>query len=153
MKDVQEHAFKVIVGWKKFNECVFKSIVKGAAWSAAWFSGGQPWLRQQGWDWMIFEVPLTQAVLWFTQWSVCSTKDTIEVVMFNPHETNSSMCQNRRKCSLFFLFHKDWHKMLHLRHVHIPTVIPTDENLQEEQFLTLLLRDMKSPCKTSTWDI
>lgn len=57
-------------------------------------------------------------------------EDTIQVVVFNPHETHSSMGQDGRERALFLFIHQQGHKMLDLWHVHIAAVITTDKDLK-----------------------
>lgn len=71
-------------------------------------------------------IPPSQPIpRWFT-WG----KDTIQVIMLNPHKTNPAMSEDGRKRPFFFLFHKDGHEMLNFRHVHIASVISANENLK-----------------------
>lgn len=56
-------------------------------------------------------------------------KDTVQVVVFNPHETNSTVSQDGRQRALLLFIHQQGHKMLDLGHVHITAVITADQDL------------------------
>lgn len=53
-------------------------------------------------------------------------KDTVEVVVFDPHESHSPVGQDRRQSSLLLLIHQQGHEVLDLGHVHIAAVVTAD---------------------------
>ena len=57
-------------------------------------------------------------------------KDTVEVIVLDPHETDSSMGQDWRERPLLLFVHQKSHEMLNLGHVHIATVISANQNLK-----------------------
>lgn len=56
-------------------------------------------------------------------------KDTVEVIMFNPHEAYAAVGQDGRQRPLLLLVHQEAHEMLDFRHVHIATVVPAHQYL------------------------
>lgn len=56
-------------------------------------------------------------------------KDTVEIIVFDPHEPDSSMGQNWRERALLFFVHQKGHEVLNLWHVHISSVISADQDL------------------------
>lgn len=58
-------------------------------------------------------------------------KDTVEVIVFDPHEADSSMSKDRRQGPLLLFVHQEGHEVLNLGHVHISTVISAHQHLQD----------------------
>lgn len=56
-------------------------------------------------------------------------KDTVEVIVFNPHETDSPMGQDWRERPLLLFVHQKGHEVLNLGHVHISPVISAHQDL------------------------
>lgn len=61
-------------------------------------------------------------------------EDTVEVVVFDPHEAHSSVSEDRRQSALLLFVHQKGHEVLDLRHVHITAVIPTHQDLKEKTY-------------------
>lgn len=59
-----------------------------------------------------------------------NNKDTVEVIVFDPHETDSPVGQDWRERPLLLFVHQKAHEMLNLRHVHISTVISAHKDLK-----------------------
>lgn len=57
-------------------------------------------------------------------------KDTVEVVVFDPHETDPPVGQDRGEGPLLLLVHQEGHEVLDLRHVHISPVVSAHEDLE-----------------------
>ena len=57
-------------------------------------------------------------------------KDTVEVIVFDPHETDSPVGQDRRQRPLLLFVHQEGHEVLDLRHVHISPVISAHQDLR-----------------------
>lgn len=57
-------------------------------------------------------------------------KDTVEVIVFDPHEADSSVRQDGRQSPFLFLVHQESHEVLNFWHVHISTVISAHQDLQ-----------------------
>lgn len=62
------------------------------------------------------------------QWT---NKDTVEVIVFDPHETDSPVGQDWREGPLLLFVHQKSHEMLNLWHVHISPVISAHQDLWE----------------------
>lgn len=58
-------------------------------------------------------IPGADELLWYKS-HVVNNKDTVEVVVFNPHETDSSMGQDWRERPLLLLVHQKSHEVLNL---------------------------------------
>lgn len=56
-------------------------------------------------------------------------RDTIQIVVLDPHEADTPVGQDGRQHPFLLLLHQDRHEVLHLRHVHVTAVIPADEHL------------------------
>lgn len=59
-------------------------------------------------------------------------KDTVEVIVFDPHEADSSMSKDWGEGALLLFVHQEGHEVLNLWHVHISTVISAHQHLQKD---------------------
>lgn len=57
-------------------------------------------------------------------------KDTVEVIVFDPHETDPPMGQDGREGPLLLFVHQKGHEVLNLWHVHISPVISAHQDLR-----------------------
>lgn len=57
-------------------------------------------------------------------------KDTVEVVMLDPHKADSSVGQDWRERPLLLFVHQKGHEVLNLRHVHISAVVAAHQHLR-----------------------
>lgn len=62
---------------------------------------------------------------------MANNKDTVEVIVFDPHETDSPMGQDGREGPLLLFVHQKGHEVLDLWHVHISSVISAHQDLLE----------------------
>lgn len=60
-------------------------------------------------------------------------KDTVEIIVFDPHEADSSVRQDGRERPLLFFVHQKSHEVLDLRHVHISSVISAHQDLKRTE--------------------
>ena len=58
-------------------------------------------------------IPTVNKLLWSNQCAV-HHKDTVEVIVFDPHEANSPMGQDRREGPLLLFVHQKGHEVLDL---------------------------------------
>lgn len=58
-------------------------------------------------------------------------EDTVEVIVFDPHEADPPVGQDWRERPLLLFVHQERHEVLDLRHVHISSVVSTHQDLRD----------------------
>lgn len=68
------------------------------------------------------------------EYNTANSKDTVKIIVFDPHKTDSAVSQDWRERPLLLFVHQKGHEVLNLGHVHISPIISAHQDLKGAAF-------------------